>query len=419
MENDEVISRETNRDHATYPDVDYRGKLILAPMVHAGNLAMRLECLSYGADLVYGEEIIDRRISSTVRTYNDAYNTVEYRSRKDGTFVFSTNREERGKVVFQLGTADATQALLGAQKVVQDVCAVDVNMGCPKSFSVKGGMGAALLSTPLVATDILKTLRRNLPCPVTCKIRLLDTMQKTIDFALSCEDCGIAAIAVHAREKHERPAHAARWDSFRPLKESLSIPLIANGDFMTRRSADKFRKEVGWADSLMIARGALWNPAIFLPEEADAPTRLEVIQKYIRRAITLGHVFQNIKYTVLQMISQDGNLQWNEAMQATRSPRDICDVFDLAEWYSAISPSLPQAACTLQYYRAREIVEDNAFTFAAPAGGGGGGCVAEGEEQQQKENGVEGHPVKRRRLDVDAGVDGDEVCAGGASENGT
>ncbi|KAL8437966.1 hypothetical protein ACSSS7_000536 [Eimeria intestinalis] len=80
-----------------------------------------------------------------------------------------------------------------------DIAAVDVNMGCPKSFSVKGGMGAALLSTPDVAMDILKTLRRNVSCPVTCKIRLLDTMEETVDFARKCESTGIAAIAVHAR----------------------------------------------------------------------------------------------------------------------------------------------------------------------------------------------------------------------------
>eukprot|EP00420_Gonyaulax_spinifera_P006845 CAMPEP_0197930178 /NCGR_PEP_ID=MMETSP1439-20131203/105030_1 /TAXON_ID=66791 /ORGANISM="Gonyaulax spinifera, Strain CCMP409" /LENGTH=65 /DNA_ID=CAMNT_0043552857 /DNA_START=13 /DNA_END=207 /DNA_ORIENTATION=+ len=65
-------------------------------------------------------------------------------------------------------------------------------MGCPKSFSVKGGMGAALLDKPEVAADILKSLRRNLPasCSVTCKIRMLPTTARTRDFMQLCERSG-------------------------------------------------------------------------------------------------------------------------------------------------------------------------------------------------------------------------------------
>ena len=60
-----------------------------------------------------------------------------------------------------------------ALAVAPYVSAVDVNMGCPVHFSTSGGMGSALLSQPELVTDILRGLVRALPCPVSCKIRLL------------------------------------------------------------------------------------------------------------------------------------------------------------------------------------------------------------------------------------------------------
>lgn len=81
----------------------------------------------------------------------------------------------------------------------KDVTAVDVNMGCPKSFSISGGMGAALLSKPETIHDILTTLKRNLDIPVTCKIRLLKTCPDTVELARRIEKTGVSALAVHGR----------------------------------------------------------------------------------------------------------------------------------------------------------------------------------------------------------------------------
>lgn len=78
---------------------------------------------------------------------------------------------EKGKVVLQLGTANAERALKVAKMVENDVAAIDINMGCPKDFSLKGGMGAALLTNPERAKSILNTLVQNVKIPVTCKIR--------------------------------------------------------------------------------------------------------------------------------------------------------------------------------------------------------------------------------------------------------
>lgn len=97
--------------------------------------------------------------------------TVDFIDKYDGTVVFRTCSEEKGKVVLQIGTADASRALTVAKMMEGCVSGIDVNAGCPKLFSVKGGMGVALLSDQQRAKDILSTLVRNIKIPVTCKIR--------------------------------------------------------------------------------------------------------------------------------------------------------------------------------------------------------------------------------------------------------
>jgi tRNA-dihydrouridine synthase 2 len=107
-------------------------------------------------------------------------------------------------------------------------------MGCPVKFSLQGGMGSALLTEPEKVRDILTTLRRNLPASlaVTAKIRLLDDYKQTLQLAQLIESCGVAALAVHARRRHDRPRHWAQWDEFRRLRDMMpaSLPLILNGD---------------------------------------------------------------------------------------------------------------------------------------------------------------------------------------------
>ena len=189
------------------------GRLLLAPMVRVNSLAFRTLCAEHGAAMLYSEEIVDKSLAECRRTENSALGTVDFESPGDrggGRVVFRTYPGER--VALQLGTACATQALLAAQKAATDVRAVDINMGCPVKFSVQGGMGSALLTQPEKVRDILTTLRRNLPSSlaVTCKIRLLEEPHDTLQLARIIESCGVAAMAVHARRRQDRPRHWAQ-----------------------------------------------------------------------------------------------------------------------------------------------------------------------------------------------------------------
>lgn len=100
-------------------------------------------------------------------------------------------------------------------------------MGCPKEFSLKGGMGAALLTNPTKAKEILLTLVQNIKVPVTCKIRVFENREHTIELVKQLVSTGIAAIAIHGRTKQERPQHPNRNYLIKAIAESINIPVIA------------------------------------------------------------------------------------------------------------------------------------------------------------------------------------------------
>ncbi|TMW55201.1 hypothetical protein Poli38472_013092 [Pythium oligandrum] len=277
----------------------YRNAVCLAPMVRAGTLPLRLLSLRYGADLVYGEEIIDKRIIATTRVENAVLNTVDYVSKNGDSVVFRTCAEEKGKVVFQIGTADPILALKAAEHVAQDVASIDINMGCPKHFSIQGGMGVALMKKPDVACDIVKTLSRNLNIPVSAKIRIFEDSQATIDFAKALENAGAVAVGVHGRRADERPVDDAHWDALAPVVSALSVPILVNGDIFNREDLEKIRTISG-ASSFLIARGALSNASIFRKEGMLPYT--DVVVDYLKVAAETDNVFQNTKYNLSRML---------------------------------------------------------------------------------------------------------------------
>ena len=300
----------------------YRSQLLLAPMVRVNSLAFRTLALEHGCPMAYSEELVDRSLLACTRSEDEASGTVDYKN-PDGRVIFKTLQGRRGvfftlerrmwyvawhmlrscgvygahlclaralpagaeRVVLQLGTAESGNALRAAQHVGPDVRAIDVNMGCPVQFSTSGGMGSALLTKPETVRDILSTLVRNLPSslPVTCKIRLLEEPHATLQLARIIESCGVAAMAVHARRKQDRPRHWAQWDMFRLLRDSMprSLPIILNGDVHCPADIPRAYELTG-ADSLMIARGAIWNPSIFeCGRGAPMVPQAQVVKRYI------------------------------------------------------------------------------------------------------------------------------------------
>lgn len=100
-------------------------------------------------------------------------------------------------------------------------------MGCPKEFSLKGGMGAALLTQREKAKSILSTLVQNTKVPISCKIRVFDSVEDTLDLVKDLVSTGISAIAIHGRTKNERPQHSNRNQTISEIAKNVSIPVIA------------------------------------------------------------------------------------------------------------------------------------------------------------------------------------------------
>lgn len=310
----------------------YKGKAILAPMVRVGTLPMRLLALKYGADIVYAEEIIDFKILKTTPIENKLLGTVDF-VLTDGTVVFRTCDAEKQRVVFQMGTADPERALKVAKLLENDVAGIDVNMGCPKDYSCKGGMGAALLTQPDTVRKILTTLVQGVSKPVTCKIRILPTVEETIAFAKMVEETGIVAVAVHGREKHERSRDPVHINVIREVAKAVSIPVIANGVSLminTYKDIEKYRQETG-CSSVMLARAAQWNPSIFRKEGRLSAS--EVITEYIKLAINFDNNFGNTKYCLQRLLHEDTTS--TEALQLLHAKEmlEICEIWNLTSYY--------------------------------------------------------------------------------------
>lgn len=230
--------------------------------------------------------------------------TIDYIDKTDGTIIFRTCDREKKSVVLQLGTSDADRALKVAKMVEKDVAGIDVNMGCPKKFSILGGMGAALLSQPQKATEILTALVSGLDIPVTCKIRIFTSVDATKELCEKLVATGISAIAIHGRTKDERTQHSNHSDIVKSVAEGLKIPVIANGgskEIEKHKDIEKFRIETG-CSSVMIARAAEWNCSIFR-KEGLLPID-DVIKDYLKYCIDYDNSPSNTKYCVQNILRE-------------------------------------------------------------------------------------------------------------------
>ncbi|ORX88967.1 FMN-linked oxidoreductase [Basidiobolus meristosporus CBS 931.73] len=329
----------------------YRNKVILAPMVRVGSLPLRMMALEYGADIVYTPEMVDKRVIGSTRVFNEVTGTIDYF--KNGKINFQLHPEEKPKLVFQLGTADPDLALEAIRVVAQDISAVDVNCGCPKHFSISGGMGAALMSNPEKLCRILRNLVENSGLPVTCKIRIFPSKEDTVNLAKLLATTGIKAIGVHCRTKDERPREPGHWDYFTDIVKALDIPVIANGDVFKYEDIARV-KEMTNVSSVMIARGAQNNVSIFR-KEGLLPIR-EVMIQYIKNAIKIDNVFANTKYTLMQMLAEDTKSDEFKGLQKSKTHEQLCKEFGIEEFYTQTTEEMRQRAIQLGLDKTEDAV---------------------------------------------------------------
>lgn len=320
--------------------VDYRGKIVLAPMVRSGELPSRLLALKYGADLVWGPETIDRAIIGCERHVNPRNGCIEFsRMPSNGGRPDIVSKEsviyridpvrEKGRLVFQMGTANPELAVQAAKVVAADVSGIDVNSGCPKPFSTSGGMGAALLRTPDKLVSILEALVREIGEPfkigISVKIRILETPEVTEALVSRLVRTGITGLTVHCRTTPMRPRERAIRHQLRMIADvchKAGVACVMNGDVTSRDQGLALMEEFG-IDGAMIATAAEANSSCFRAE-ADgglAPWR-DVVHQYLRFCIESENRLGNTKY-LLNMLIPGKNQEFKEA-KLSRTYTDAC-----------------------------------------------------------------------------------------------
>ncbi|KAK9476308.1 hypothetical protein V1514DRAFT_337303 [Lipomyces japonicus] len=292
------------------PPVNYAGKLVLAPMVRIGEFPFRLLALKYGADLVWGPEIVDRKILDCKRVVNDKLHTIDYVLASNASqVIFRTDKRlEKDKVIFQLGTASPELAVQAASKVAADVAGIDLNSGCPKHFSVHSGMGAGLLKTPDKLVAILEALvtevGKKFDIGISVKIRILDTPEETFTLVRRLVKTGISALTVHCRKVPMRPRERAIPDEYlagiAEICHAAGIPCIANGDVTCRDDFNRIKKQYG-VDSAMIAVAAESNVSCFAAKtKNDVKPWSEIVKNLYDLCKSTDNHYSNSKFMLLR-----------------------------------------------------------------------------------------------------------------------
>ncbi|KAL3463093.1 hypothetical protein BJX64DRAFT_134134 [Aspergillus heterothallicus] len=322
--------------------VDYRGKIVLAPMVRSGELPSRLLALKYGADLVWGPETIDKAMIGAVRRVNPRNGTIEFTripsnsAKKDGppqvSVIYRLDPiREKGKLIYQMGTADPDLAVQAAKMVAADVAGIDVNSGCPKPFSTSGGMGAALLRTPDKLVSILEALVKEVGEPyqigISVKIRLLETPELTESLVSRLVKTGITGLTIHCRTTPMRPRERAIRDQLRMIVETChkaGVACVMNGDVTSRDQALALMAEYG-ADGAMIATAAESNSSCFRSEAEGGllPWR-DVAHAYLKFCIESENRLGNTKF-LMNIIVPGKTKETREAHNA-RCYYDYCHI---------------------------------------------------------------------------------------------
>ena len=224
-------------------------KLILAPMEGVTHPLMRHELAKQGGlDLLCTEFI---RISTQAPSAKQMRKQVV----KTGNIPLSV------QIMGNKAELMAESAQLVAENGAD---AVDVNMGCPTKRAVKGGVGSAMLKDPKLCYDVLSAMREKVSCPLSAKIRAgFDNKDSIFDILQAVVDSGADYIAVHPRRRVDHYEGKSDWRIINALKEKSPIPVIGNGDVRTAADALQMFNETG-CDAVMIGRGALANPWIFL-----------------------------------------------------------------------------------------------------------------------------------------------------------
>ena len=307
-------------------NVEIKNQVVLAPMAGYSNTSFRKIIKDMGAGLIFAEMVSDKAL-----VYQNA-KTLE---------LLKMSEEER-PIAQQIFGSDV-ESFVEAAQIVESVMhpdIIDINMGCPvPKVAVSAQAGSALLKNPDKIYQIVSEVVKAVSVPVTVKIRLGwdESSINCVEVAKVIESAGASAITLHARTRAQGYSGKARWEYIKQVKESVSIPVIGNGDVKTCFDAKRMILETG-CDAVMIGRGVLGNPWLIrdcveylesgsVPKPVSNQEKIEMMKRHFEllkqdknEKVALLEIRSNILFYLKGM---PGNKEMKTRICEAKSEEDI------------------------------------------------------------------------------------------------
>ena len=307
-------------------NVEIKNQVVLAPMAGYSNTSFRKIIKDMGAGLIFAEMVSDKAL-----VYKNA-KTLE---------LLKMSEEER-PIAQQIFGSDV-ESFVEAARIVESVMhpdIIDINMGCPvPKVAVSAQAGSALLKNPDKIYQIVSEVVKAVSVPVTVKIRLGwdESSINCVEVAKVIESAGASAITLHARTRAQGYSGKARWEYIKQVKESVSIPVIGNGDVKTCFDAKRMILETG-CDAVMIGRGVLGNPWLIrdcveylelgsVPKPVSNQEKIEMMKRHFEllkqdknEKVALLEIRSNILFYLKGM---PGNKEMKTRICEAKSEEDI------------------------------------------------------------------------------------------------
>ena len=224
-----------------------KSKVALAPMAGITDYVLRSmirhycpECL-LTTEMISSEFLAQNRNQTEILMLDNTHHPISYQICGHKPFMM----------------ADAAKRL----SEVADI--IDINMGCPVRKVVCGHDGSALMREPELAYDIVQAVKESTDKPVSVKFRLGYTAQEMnyVEFGQKMQQAGAEFITIHARTRAQMYSGKADWDKIKALKDSVDVPVFANGDVVSVDSAIECLEKSN-ADGVAVGRGVLGDPTL-------------------------------------------------------------------------------------------------------------------------------------------------------------
>lgn len=274
-----------NMDNLNIGGVPLKSHAVLAPMAGVSDRTYRELCVRFGAAYCVSEMVSSKALSFNSKKSEELMEISDL-ERPCGIQIFGDDPK---------CMADAAKHALENKPDI-----IDINMGCPAPKISSNGSGSALMKNPRLCGEIVKAVTAVTDIPVTVKIRKGwdDDSVNAVEVAKICESAGAAAITVHGRTRQQYYKPPVDYDIIRAVRESVSVPVIANGDIDSAERAKKVMDITG-CDLVMIGRATLGNPWIFSQINAyleNPNVKIHTPDLEERLGVMIEHIGKMVEY---------------------------------------------------------------------------------------------------------------------------